>query len=199
VIAKEDYDTALSNKNQAEAQVVSAQAAVDSAALNLEFTRVTSPIDGRVSRQLVNIGNLVQADTTELTTVVSVDPIYAYFHVDELAELRYQRLVKDGKLVSSREGGAPVYLQLQDETGFPHEGIINFADNAYDSSTGTLLVRGTFRNPDGFLVPGTSFECACQQARNTTRFWWRIEQSVRIRTRSLFTSSTLEILPVFAA
>ena len=154
VIAKEDYDTALSNKNQAKAQVVSAQAAVDSAALNLEFTRVTAPIDGRVSRQLVDIGNLVQADTTELTMVVSVDPIYAYFHVDELAELRYQRLVKDGKLASFQKGSAPVYLQLQDETGFPHEGIINFADNAYDSSTGTLLVRGTFRNPDGFLVPG---------------------------------------------
>ena len=124
VIAKEDYDTALSNKNQAEAQVVSAQAAVDSAALNLEFTHVISPIDGRVSRQLVNIGNLVQADTTELTTVVSVDPIYAYFHVDELAELRYQRLVKEGKLPSSQKGGAPVYLQLQDETGFPHEGTM---------------------------------------------------------------------------
>src|ERR1700751_5091549 len=154
VIAKEDYDTAFANKHQAQAQVVSAQAAVDSAALNLEWTRVTSPIDGRVSRHLVDIGNLVQADTTELTTVVSVDPIYAYFHVDELAELRYQRLVKGGKLATPREESAPVYLQLQDETGFPHEGIINFADNAYDSSTGTLLVRGTFRNLDGFLVPG---------------------------------------------
>jgi RND family efflux transporter MFP subunit len=154
VIAKEDYDTSLSNKNQAEAQVVSAQAAVDSAALNLEFTQVVSPINGRVSRQLVHIGNLVQADNTELTTVVSIDPIYAYFHVDELAQLRYQRLVKEGKLPSPKEGGAPVYLQLQDETGFPHEGTINFADNAYDSSTGTLLVRGTFHNPDGFLVPG---------------------------------------------
>jgi RND family efflux transporter MFP subunit len=154
VIAKEDYDTALSNKNQAAAQVVSAQAAVDSAALNLEFTHVISPIDGRASRQLVNIGNLVQADTTELTTVVSVDPIYAYFHVDELAELRYQRLVKEGKLPGPGEGEAPVYLQLQDETGFPHEGTINFADNAYDSSTGTLLARGRFRNPDGLLVPG---------------------------------------------
>src|ERR1700756_5237131 len=118
VIAKEDYDTALSNKYQANAQVVSAQAAVDSAALNLEFTRVTSPIDGRVSRQLVNIGNLVQADTAELTKVVSVDPIYAYFNVDELAELRYQRLVKGGKLAGSQEGGVPVYLELQDETGF---------------------------------------------------------------------------------
>ena len=154
VIAKEDYDTALSNKHQAGAQVVSAQAAVDSAALNLEFTHVTSPISGRVSRQLVNIGNLVQADSTELTTVVSVDPIYAYFNVDELAELRYQRLVKEGKLGGSQQGGVPVYLELQDEAGFPHEGTINFADNAYDSSTGTLLVRGTFRNPDGFLVPG---------------------------------------------
>jgi RND family efflux transporter MFP subunit len=154
VIAKEDFDTALSNKNQAEAQVVAAQAAVDSAALNLEFTHVTSPISGRVSRQLVNIGNLVQADSTELTTVVSVDPIYAYFNVDELAELRYQRLVKEGKVTSSQEGGIGVYLQLQDETGFPHEGTIDFANNAYDSSTGTLLVRGTFRNPDGFLVPG---------------------------------------------
>jgi RND family efflux transporter MFP subunit len=154
VIAKEDYDTALANKNQGQAQVVSAQAAVDSAALNLEWTRVTSPIDGRVSRHLVDIGNLVQADTAELTTVVSVDPIYAYFHVDELAELSYQRLVKEGKLATPREGSAPVYLQLQDETGFPREGIIDFADNAYDSSTGTLLVRGTFRNPNGFLVPG---------------------------------------------
>jgi multidrug resistance efflux pump len=75
VIAKEDYDTALSNKSQAEAQVGSARAIVDSAAFNLEFTRVTSPIDGRVSRQLVNVGNLVQADTTELTTVVSISNV----------------------------------------------------------------------------------------------------------------------------
>src|ERR1700746_2834092 len=88
VIAKEDYDTAFSNKNQAEAQVVSAQAAVDSAALNLEFTRVTSPIDGRVSRQLVNIGNLVQADTAELTTVVSVDPIYARLELHKSRPVR---------------------------------------------------------------------------------------------------------------
>src|SRR5260370_5999842 len=87
VIAKEDYDTALSNKNQAAAQVVSAQAARNSAQLNLEFTHVTSPIDGRVSRQLVNIGDLVQADSPRLTTIVSIDPIYAYFIVDELAAL----------------------------------------------------------------------------------------------------------------
>jgi RND family efflux transporter MFP subunit len=154
VIAKEDYDTASSNKNQAAAQVISTQAAVKAAELNLEFTRVTSPIDGRVGRQLVNIGNLVQADSTQLTTIVSVDPIYAYFSMDELAALTYQRLVRDGKLPSTGNGKAPVYLQLQDETGFPHEGTIDFSDNTFDSSTGTLLIRASFPNRDGFLTPG---------------------------------------------
>jgi membrane fusion protein, multidrug efflux system len=154
VIANEDYDTALSNKNQATAQVVSAQAARNSAQLNLEFTHVTSPIDGRVSRQLANIGNLVQADSTQLTTVVSIDPIYAYFSMDELAALSYQRLIREGKVDSSQDGKVPVYLQLQDETGFPHEGTIDFSDNAFDSSTGTLLIRGSFPNLDGFLTPG---------------------------------------------
>jgi RND family efflux transporter MFP subunit len=154
VIAKEDYDTALSNKSQSAAQVTSAQAALDSARLNLEFTHVTAPIDGRVSRQLVNIGNLVQADPTQLTTIVSIDPIYAYFSMDELAALRYQRLVRDGKIASSQDGKVPVYLQLQDEAGFPREGTIDFSDNSFDSSTGTLLVRGSFPNADAFLTPG---------------------------------------------
>jgi RND family efflux transporter MFP subunit len=154
VIAKEDFDTALSNKSQAAAQVVAAQAALNSTQLNVEFTHVASPIDGRVSRQLVNIGNLVQADSTRLTTIVSVDPIYAYFSMDELAALRYQRLTREGKLTTSEDGKVPVYLQLQDETGFPHQGAIDFSDNSFDSTTGTLLVRGTFPNTDGFLTPG---------------------------------------------
>src|SRR5258708_5162709 len=154
VIANEDYDTALSNKDQAAAQVIATQAARDSAQLNLEFTHLTSPIDGRVSRQLVNIGNLVQADSTPLTTVVSIDPIYAYFSMDELAALSYQRLILEGKVASSHDGKVPVYLQLQDETGFPHDGTIDLSDNAFDSTTGTLLVRGTFPNSDGFLTPG---------------------------------------------
>jgi RND family efflux transporter MFP subunit len=154
VIAREDFDTALSNKNQASAQVVSAQAAVNAAQLNLEFTRVTSPIDGRVSRQLVNIGNLVQADSTQLTTIVSVDPIYAYFSMDELASLKYQRLIQAGKISNSREGKVAIYLQLQDETGFPHTGTIDFSDNSFDSSTGTILIRGSFPATDSSLIPG---------------------------------------------
>jgi RND family efflux transporter MFP subunit len=155
VIAKEDYDTAVSNKSQAAAQVVSAQAAVNSAQLNLEFTHVTSPIDGRASRQLVNIGNLVQADATQLTTVVSIDPIYAYFSLDELAALTYQRLVQEGKFASTQDGKVPVYLELQDESGFPHAGTIDFSDNAFDSTTGTRLLRASFPNANGFLIPGS--------------------------------------------
>jgi multidrug efflux system membrane fusion protein len=185
VIAKEDYDTALSNKNQAAAQVVSAQAARNSAQLNLEFTHVTSPINGRVSRQLVNIGNLVQADSTQLTTIVSIDPIYAYFSMDELAALSYQRLIREGKLASSEGGKIPVYLQLQDETGFPHEGTIDFSDNSFDSTTGTLLIRGSFPNSDGFLTPGNFVRVRVARARNTTRSWSPIGRSARIRIRAL--------------
>src|ERR1700732_3712510 len=84
----------------------------------------------------------------------TIDPIFAYFSIDELAALRYQRLIREKKLASSQDGKVPVYLQLQDETGFPHEGAIDFSDNAFDSSTGTLLIRGSFPNPDGFLTPG---------------------------------------------
>src|SRR5260370_20845118 len=161
VIAREDYDTALANKKQAAAQVVSAQAARNSAQLNLEFTHVTSPIDGRVSHQLVNIGNLVQADSTRLTTIVSIDPIYAYFSVDELAALSYQRLILEGTVASSQDGKVPVYLQLQDETGFPHEGTIDFSDNAFDSSTGTLLIRGPLPNIHDFFTPPTLSNLPC--------------------------------------
>jgi RND family efflux transporter MFP subunit len=154
VISNEDYDLALSNKAQADAQIVADEASVESAKLNLDFTRVTSPIDGRVGHQLVNIGNLVQADSTQLTTVVSIDPMYAYFSVDELAALRYQRLVRDGELATYQHAKVPVYLQLQDEIGFPHEGTIDFANNSFDSSTGTILIRGSFPNQDGLLTPG---------------------------------------------
>jgi RND family efflux transporter MFP subunit len=103
---------------------------------------------------LVNIGNQVQADSTQLTTIVSIDPIYAYFSVDELAALSYQRLIREGKVASSQDGKIPVYLQVQNETGFPHEGTVDFSDNSFDSSTGTLLIRGSFPNRDSFLTPG---------------------------------------------
>src|SRR3984957_17436448 len=155
VIAKEDFDTALSNKNQAVASVLAAQAAVESAQLNLTFTQIISPIRGVISRELVTIGNLVQTDTTLLTNIVSVDPIYAYFNVDERSVLKYQALVRTGKLMDARSGAVPISLQLENESGFPHQGSIDFINNQFNSSTGTLEVRGLFPNADSRLVPGS--------------------------------------------
>jgi multidrug efflux system membrane fusion protein len=154
VIAKEDFDTALSNKNQAAAQVLAGHAAVESAKLNLTFTQVTSPIRGRIARELVTVGNLVQADSTLLTNIVSVDPIYAYFNVDERSILKYQQQVREGRLADARYAEVPVYLQVENEKGFPHQGVIDFVNNQFNASTGTLQIRGLFSNANGFLFPG---------------------------------------------
>ena len=154
VIAKEDYDTSLSNKNQAAARVLAGAASVESAQLNLTFTRVISPIRGLIARELVTVGNLVQTDTTLLTNIVSVDPIYAYFNVDERSVLRYQQQVRLGKLPNARHEAVSVYLQLANENGFPHQGSIDFINNQFSTSTGTLEVRGLFSNANGVLIPG---------------------------------------------
>jgi multidrug efflux system membrane fusion protein len=154
VTAKEQYDTSVAERNQAEAQFAQARASVNSAQLNIDFTQVKSPIEGRISRQLVTKGNLVQADSTVLTTVMSVDPIYAYFNVDERTVLKYLNQIKRGEFQDPRASAVPVYLQLESETGFPHEGVFDFVENTYNASTGTLQTRGRFRNDDGSLYPG---------------------------------------------
>jgi RND family efflux transporter MFP subunit len=119
----------------------------------LDFTEVKSPIQGRISRQLVTRGNLVQADSTVLTKVVSIDPIYAYFNVDERKVQRYYNQIQSGQLQDPRASAMPMYLQLEGETGFPHEGVIDFVDNTYNASTGTLQIRGHFQNRDASLYP----------------------------------------------
>ena len=154
VTSKEEFDTSVAQKAQADANYVASQAQVSSAKLNLDFTQVKAPIKGRIDRELVTAGNLVQADVTLLTTLVSVDPIYAYFNVDERSVLKYVEQIKAGQRVSARKSKTPVYLQLENEKGFPHEGVIDFISNRYTASTGTLQVRGVFPNPDGFLTPG---------------------------------------------
>jgi RND family efflux transporter MFP subunit len=154
VIAKQDFDTTAAQKYVADAQVVANQAAVEQAQLNLDFTQIRSPIHGRIGAQLVNRGNLVQANSTQLTTLVSIDPIYAYFYVDERSVLRYQAAVKAGKMASSSQATLPVRLQLENEKGYTHLGVIDFINNSFDPSTGTLQMRGRFPNLDGFLLPG---------------------------------------------
>ena len=155
VIAKQDYDNSVAQKNGSDAQVIAAQAAVESAQLNLGFTQITAPIRGQISRELVTLGNLVTSDQTELTTLVSIDPIYAYFNVDERAVMRYREARRTENATDVEQAKIPVDLQLEGETGFPHTGVIDFVNNTFDPSTGTLQVRGLFPNPTGFIIAGS--------------------------------------------
>jgi RND family efflux transporter MFP subunit len=154
-ISQKDLDQAVSDRGEARAAIQSARGAVDKAALDLEFTRVTAPISGRVSRHLIDEGNLVTADSTLLTTIVSIDPMYAYFDADERSVLHVRQLIREGKVQSARTVDTmPVLLGLADETGFAHRGTINFVDNQVNPQTGTLRLRGVFPNEDGALEPG---------------------------------------------
>lgn len=146
-ISREEFDAKSSDYAEASAAVGSARANRDLAALNLEFTQVTAPISGRISRRLVDAGNLVQADVTALTSIVSLDPMYVYFDEDERTLLRIRRLIREGKVHSRTEAEVPVMAALADEEGFPHKGMIDFSDNQVDPSTGTLRVRAVIPNP----------------------------------------------------
>ena len=148
-ISQQDIDRYAAALGESQASIAAAQANSESARLNLEFTDVTSPIDGLVGRNLLTIGNLIEQDRTLLTTVVSQDPIYAYFDVDEQTMLRIERLIHEGKLRTVREGNViPIQLGLADEgRDYPHEGRIDFVNNQLDPSTGTIQVRGEFPNP----------------------------------------------------
>lgn len=154
VSSREDFDTKLTARNQAEAALATARAAAASAQLNLDFTRILAPIDGRVSRPFVTVGNLVQADSTQLTNIVSVDPVYAYADLDERTVIALRRLIREGKITSARDTEKPLALALPGETGFPHRGVIDFVDNQIAAATGTLTIRGRFPNADGLLLPG---------------------------------------------
>jgi len=150
-ISVDTYDTRNAALGQASADVHAAEAALATAKLNLDFTEVRSPIAGRVSRAQLTLGNLVQADQTVLTSVVSQDPVYVYFQPDEQSFLRYRELARKGERANSDN---PVRVGLASETGFPHSGMMNFVNNQVDAATGTINVRATVPNPDGVFVPG---------------------------------------------
>ena len=147
-MSPEERDRRESFEKESAAQVAAVEAALREADLNLEFTHVTSPIDGRVGRAIVTAGNLVTAgpgEATLLTTVVSLDPIYASFEADETTFRHY----------ASRSGELPVRMALADDPGFALTGHLDFLDNQIDPATGTIRGRAVFRNRDSKLTPGS--------------------------------------------
>src|SRR5438128_7199587 len=157
-ISASEFDQKAATYQGSSAAAHSAEAAKNSAALNLEFTQIKSPIDGRVSDARITLGNLVQPGAgpeNVLTTVVSVDPIYAKVDADENAVLKYVKLSGEGKRVSARTEKIPAFVELGNETDFPHEGVIDFVDNRHDHGTGTIRARIVLKNWNPNLItPG---------------------------------------------
>jgi RND family efflux transporter MFP subunit len=153
-----DLDKATAARDVDIANIAADKATVASRQLDLDYTKVTAPVSGRVSRYVVTVGNLIQAGNqnggTLLTSIMSVDPMYAYFDVDEYTALRVRQLTREGKSDSPRDGGYPISLGLANEDGFPHKGTINFVDNQVNPKTGTIRLRGVFPNKDQVLLPG---------------------------------------------
>lgn len=166
-LAKKEYDRAVNLRKQraiaqeeldrrAQEQIV-ALTTLEDARLNLEFTEVKSPIDGKVSRAFIDVGNLItggSATATLLTTVVSTDPIHFYFDASEGELLRYVRLDRSGSRPGSDSNPNPIKIRLQDESEYLHEGQMDFVDNAIDTSTGTIEGRALVPNPDAIMYPG---------------------------------------------
>jgi RND family efflux transporter MFP subunit len=157
VISQSDYDTTKATYLEDVALLNAAEAALESSRLNLGWTNVTAPISGRVSRINVTVGNLVNGGSgqaTALTTIVSIDPLYCYINVPESTALRYQKLAVKEQRYNVAGANVACSLQLENETGFPHQGVIDFVDNQVDVNTGTQQIRCVIGNPTTVLTPG---------------------------------------------
>ncbi|MEA5669279.1 efflux RND transporter periplasmic adaptor subunit [Stenotrophomonas sp. MH1] len=155
-ISTETWEQKRAAADQAAADVQAAKAALDAAALNLEFTKVRAPINGRAGRAMVTAGNLVTAGdaASVLTTLVSLDTVHVYFDADEATFLRYAQMARKGERPSERDQALPVQIGLAGEQGFPHEGKVDFLDNQVVRSTGTIGVRALLDNADRQFTPG---------------------------------------------
>lgn len=153
-ISEAEYDVAISNRAENVAQIATLQAQVQQAELDLKFTKVVAPIRGVLGRTLLTPGNLVSADSTLLSTIVSSAPIHVYFEVDENSLLEYGQKVRLGELDDPVKVATPLSMGLGNEEGFPHSGRIDFIEPTNDSRTGSTVLRGTFKNETGILKPG---------------------------------------------
>lgn len=150
-ISTEELEQKAAALAQARANVQAAQANVDVAELELAFTEVRAPISGRAGRAMITAGNLAQADTTVLTSIVSLDAVHVYFESDERTFLRYGAMERNGERTDSRH---PVRVALADEPGFPHAGVLDYVDNQVDPRTGTIRARALLSNAEGKFTPG---------------------------------------------
>lgn len=151
-----ESERATAQRDAAKAMVQAAAATVEQAQLNLDYTRVTAPIAGQISRNYVDVGNLImaQGQSSMMTMIVAMDPIYAYFDVDEQTVLRIRERIRQGQMKSYKDAKIPVWLGLSTEEGYPHVGRIDFVENRLNPETGTLNVRAVYDNRDGMLSPG---------------------------------------------
>jgi len=154
-LAEAEYDKAKADVFYARASVKYYQAALKMAKINLDYCTISAKFDGRVSRTMLDAGNIVRADETPLTTIVALDPMWAAFDVDERTWLRLLGLVRSQKIKSLDDAGMPLRMALADEEGFPHEGVIDFSENKLDPGTGTMRLWARFPNPKGTVItPG---------------------------------------------
>jgi RND family efflux transporter MFP subunit len=153
-ITQEEVDQISADRAEAAASLDSLIAAKNLAQLNLDFTRIAAPISGRISRRLIDPGNLIKADDTPLVTIMSLNPIYAYFDIDERTVLKFERLIREGKIPSPRDAKYEVAFALADEEDFSRHGSIDFLDNHISPTTGTLRLRATVQNDNLLLQPG---------------------------------------------
>ena len=149
-----ELDQRRGELQQAQADAASMQAAVTQAELNLSFTQITSPINGRIGAAMVKPGNLVSPGTSLLSTVVTMDPIYVTFEGDEQVYLKYQAMSQNGQRQRSRDARNPVQVGLANETGYPHKGEMVFVDNQLNAGTGTIRAKAELKNSDGVFTPG---------------------------------------------
>jgi len=154
VATRQDYDIQQAELAIAKANVKTAEAAVTQAKLNLSYTEIHAPISGRIGRHLVDIGNLVTAESTSLATIESLRPIYAYFYLSETDLLRFMDMLRANQLPDPEQHPPKLYMQLANERDFPHEGHLDFREFGVDPNTGTALRRAVFPNEDGTLIPG---------------------------------------------
>jgi RND family efflux transporter MFP subunit len=154
VTTQQDEDTQKAQMATAVAEVAAAKASLMKAELNLSYTRIHAPVSGKISKHLVDVGNLVQAEQTLLATIESVAPIHAYFYPSERELLRFMKMVRQDELRNPDENPPTLFLGLENEEGYPHEGYLDYRELGVDPTTGTVERRGVFPNTDQVLIPG---------------------------------------------